>query len=143
MLRFIANDSYCSHTEPQFFSYIVIKITSVFNFCFLFLLRPFQLGSLLLFLADLANLTNRKSVIDVHHKEFWNVPHFRRNYPLQCLAHNLPTLLNIICMKHIDMHCKTEEKRCTRFVQLRRRELFCVNFLGMFSIFYRNLYAMC
>lgn len=85
-----------------------MKFSCIYDYRLLFS-YVFSNSEFIAFLSQLANLTQRESVFDVRRREFWKVPHFRTNYALQSLAHNLPTLLNNIIMNRIDIHCITKK----------------------------------
>lgn len=108
IIRFIANVPYDTHAEPLYLSYNIMKVSCIYDYRLLFS-YAFSTLEFIAFLSQLANLTERESVFDVRRREFWKVPHFRTNYALQSLAHNLPTLLNNIVMNRIDIHCITKK----------------------------------
>lgn len=108
MLRFIANVPYDTHTEPLFLKFNIMRIASVYEYRLLcsYLFSTAEFAS---FLSNVSHLTKRESFILVRRREFWNVPHFRTNYALQSIAHNLPSLLNKFLIDHNDIHCLTKK----------------------------------
>uniref|UniRef100_A0A147BJL2 Putative conserved secreted protein n=1 Tax=Ixodes ricinus TaxID=34613 RepID=A0A147BJL2_IXORI len=115
MLRFFVNFPYDTHAEPLFLNHNVMKVSCVYDYRLLSSYL-FSSAEFIAFLSVLSNLTKREFDINIRRKAFWNVPHFRTNYALQSLVHNLPKLLNRFITDGVDIHCVTKKSLYAYFV---------------------------
>lgn len=102
IIRLICDAPFACPTEPLFRQLHVLKIHHLFHYRLALAYRKDQTSGQNR-LCNIAFLNRRVQLYSTRSPEHWQVPRSRTNYGMQMLRHTLPTLLNNLAAKQVDI----------------------------------------